>query len=108
MHEAAGEKVQKEKLVMLSCKWKFNQIVRVVINVITNGYIIKRIDVKHSIKTLGVFICPCLSWKDEFYHTKLKMKRSIKKLIIEDVKSHQVHLHFNTHMLTNVFFLDVG
>ena len=35
---------------------------------------------------------------------KLKIKRSIKKLITADMKSHQVHLYFNNCMLTNIFF----
>ena len=29
---------------------------------------------------------------------------SIKNLIEIDMKLHQVHMHFNIHMLTNVFF----
>ena len=47
---------------------------------------------------------PHLSRKDEFEHAKLKMKRLTEKLIITDMKSHQVCLCFDTHMLKNVFF----
>ena len=49
-------------------------------------------------------ISPCLSWKDEFDHVKLKMKKSIKRLIIADKKLHQVFFHFNVCMLTKFFF----
>ena len=59
---------------------------------------------KHIIKASGVYASPCLSQKDEFEHVKLKIKRSIKKLITADMKSHQVHLYFNNCMLTNIFF----
>ena len=106
MHEVTGGKVQKEKFMMFSWKWKSKKIVEVAIKVIINGDVIKSIDVKHIIKALRVYVSPCLSWKDEFEHVKLKIKRSIKKLITADMKSHQVHLYFNNCMLTNIF-LDV-
>ena len=63
---------------MLSWKQKSNQIVEFAIKVIINGEVIKSIDGKHIIKTLGVHFSPYLSWKEEFEHAKLKMKRSIK------------------------------
>ena len=104
MHEVTGGKVQKEKFMIFSWKWKSNKIVEVAINVIINGDVIKSINMKHIIKALGVYASPFLSWKDEFEHVKLKIKRSIKKLITADMKSHQVHLYFINCMLTNIFF----
>ena len=41
---------------------------------------------------------------DEFECVKLTLKSSIKKLIVGDMKLHQVHDCFNMHMVTNVFF----
>ena len=55
------------------------------IKMITNGQIIKSVDVKHSAKTLGAHVRPCFSWKNEFDYAKLIMKRSIKPLIIVGV-----------------------
>ena len=65
------------------------------------------INVKNSVKTLGVHVCPSLSWKDEFERVKNKMKSSIKKLMTVDMKLHQACFYFNTCMLTNVIFFDV-
>ena len=62
------------------------------------------INVKHSVKTLGVHVSPSLSWNDEFEYVKEKMKSSIKKFMTVEMKLHQVYLYFNTYMLTNVFF----
>ena len=81
-----------------------DQIVEVPINIIINGENIRMINVKHSVKTLGVHISPSLSWKDEFEYVKQKMKSSIKKFMTVDMKLHQVYLYFNTYILTNVFF----
>ena len=69
-----------------------------------NGIKIKMINVKHSVKTLGVHVSPSLSWNDEFEYVKEKMKSSIKKFMTVEMKLHQVYLYFNTYMLTNVFF----
>ena len=60
--------------------------------------------VKNSVKTLGVYVSPSLSWKDEFEYENNKMKSSIKKLMIVDMKFHQACLYFNIYVLTNVFF----
>jgi hypothetical protein len=106
MYEATGGKVQKDKVMMYGWKWKNDQIVEVPINIIINGIKIRMINVKHSVKTLGVHVSPSLSWKDEFEYVKQKMKSSIKKFMTVDMKLHQVYLYFNTYMLTNVF-LDV-
>ena len=90
--------------MMLSWKLKSNQIVEVLIKLIINGEIIQRIDVKHSVKTLGVCISPFLSCKDSFEYEKLKISRSFKKLIIADMTLYQLFLYFSHYMLINVFF----
>ena len=104
MHEATGGKVQKDKVMMYGWKWKNDQIVEVPMNIIINGKKIRMINVKYSVKTLGVHISPSLSWKDEFEYVKQKMKSSIKKIMTVDMKLHQVCSCFNAHMLTNVCF----
>ena len=104
MHEAKWGKEKKEKVVMLNCKFKSNQIVEVVIKAIRNGEIVKSVDVKHSMNTLGVHTSQYLSWKENVEYTDFKMKRLIKKLIIAEMKLHQVCLYFNTCILTNMFF----
>ena len=50
---------------------------------------------------------PSLSWDDEFEYVKLKLKRSINKLIAADMKLHKVYMCFNACIVINVF-LDVA
>ena len=61
--------------------------------IITNEKKIKMINVKNSVKTLGVQMSLSLSWIYEFEHVKNKMKSSIKKLMNVDMKLHQVCLY---------------
>ena len=48
------------------------------INVSVNGVKVKRINIFNSLKNLGVYISPSLSWNDEFECFKLKLKMFIK------------------------------
>ena len=45
-----------------------------------------------------------LEWNDQFEYVKNKIIVTFKKLMITEMKVHQAHMHFNAHMLTNVFF----
>ena len=65
---------------------------------------IRMINVRNSIKTLGMCIIPSLRWINEHECVERNMKSSIKKLTKVDMMLNQVHLCFNTCMLTNVFF----
>ena len=56
---------------------------------------IKRINVRNSVKMLGVYISPSLSRKDEFVCAKENMKHSIKKLMKAYMRLHKFHLYFN-------------
>ena len=89
---------------MHSQKWKNNNIVEALTKVQKHEEKIKIIKMKNSVKILGVYIIPLLSWKDEFEHVKHKMKLSIKRLMKSCMKMNQVCLYFNTHVLTNLFF----
>ena len=80
MHEATGVKVQKEKGMILRWKWKSNQIGEAVIKVVINGKIIKRIDVKHSIKTVGICFSPRLSWKKRIWVCTVKNEKISQKV----------------------------
>ena len=66
--------------------------------------VIKQVHVSISIKTLGVYVNPMLDWKDQFECITNKIIVTIKKLMRTEMKTHQVHMCFNTCMLTNVFF----
>ena len=56
--EATGGKAQKEKVTMFIWKWKNNKIVEVPMNVRMREETINRINVKDSVKTLGVYVSP--------------------------------------------------
>ena len=58
-----------------------------------------------SVNTLGVHVNPILHWKDQFEYVKNKMIVTIKKLIRKEMKACQDHMCFNTHILTNVFWV---
>ena len=105
IHEATEGLVQKEKVITHSWKCKPNKIVEVSMNVTINEEKIKILNVRNSVKKLGDYASASLSWKDEFDHVKQNIKSSIKKSMAADMKSYHVCLYFNTHMLTNVFWM---
>ena len=74
-------------------------------DIVTVGeYAIKKLDASESIKTLGVYLNPMLEWKDEFSYVKKKMEMSMQKLMGTKMAVCQVHVCFNAHMLTHVFY----
>ena len=60
---------------------------------------------EESVKTLGACTNPRLNWNDEHEHIKNKLIISIKKIIRSKSRLNQAHIHFNMHMLTNVYVL---
>ena len=70
MHEATRCKSEKENFMMHSWKWNNKNIVEVPINTKINEKKIKIIEVKNSVKTLGVCETPSLNWRDEFEYVK--------------------------------------
>ena len=58
MHEATGGKVQKDKLIVCGWKWKNDRIAKAPINAKKNEEKVRMINVKDSVKTLGVHISP--------------------------------------------------
>ena len=58
-----------------------------------------------SVKTLGIYLNPMIDWKDQHEHVKNKIQVTIKKLMRTDMKQYQTHIHFNVHMLTDVFWV---
>ena len=65
----------------------------------------KKIMVNVSIKTLGVYLNPIIEWKDQHEDVKSKIQVTIRRLMRIEMKSCQAHMHFNTHVLTNVFLV---
>ena len=78
MHEVTVGKVKNDKVIMHGRKWKYDQIVEVLMNRTINEGKIRMINMKSSVKTSGVCVSPSLSSKDEFGHVKQKMKSLIK------------------------------
>ena len=66
--------------------------------------VIKQIKVHDSVKTLGVCVNPQLNWNVQFEYVKNKMQNTVRKLMRTEMRVHQVHMRFNTYMLTDVFF----
>ena len=60
--------------MMHSWKWKNNKIAEAPMSTATNEEKIKTVSVRNSEKTLGVYVSPSLSWKDEFEYTKQKLR----------------------------------
>ena len=54
MHEATGWKVQKEKVVVCSWKWKDNHVTNVNVEIKLKEEVVKQRMVNESVKTLGV------------------------------------------------------
>ena len=78
MQEATGVKVQKEKFAMFSWKWEIYEIVEVPMDTKINDEVIKWINMRNSVKTLGVYVSKRLSKNDEFVYAKKKMKNLLK------------------------------
>ena len=69
-----------------------------------NKKIIKQLNTKEAIRTLGVHMCPQVQWKDQFKVMKEKMIESIAKLNNTEIKPHIMYLYFNAYLLKKVFF----
>ena len=70
MYEPTRGKVQKEKVMMCDWKCKNNNAVKFRMNAKINEKKIKIIEVKNSVKPLGVCETPSLNWRDEFEYVK--------------------------------------
>ena len=73
-------------------------------NAIINKENLRMINVKHSARILGACIGTNLRWKDEFECVMQKMKRSIKNLMILDMKLRQVNF-FIAYLLKIHFWI---
>ena len=69
-----------------------------------NKKIIKQLSTKDAIRTLGVYMCPQVQWKDQFKAMKDKMIELIAKLNNTEIKPHLMHPYFNAYLLKKVFF----
>ena len=65
--------------------------------------VIKRLQMRVSVKMLGVCINPRLDWNDEFECVKNKLSVTIKKVLRTEMKKYQAHVCLHVHMVTNVF-----
>ena len=108
LYAATGGFIEVNKCNYFAWQWKWSQGQKKIVNrnatIELEKHKINEVECTKSIKTLGIYMTPAMTWSKQFSQMVEKMRDAINKLANTELLPSIAHLYYNAYLIKKVYF----